>query len=138
MNTKKIMIFSVIGFIISLLIFGSTLYLVYFKDSNKSNQDLKTFNYDAGEFSTNMGDSNHYFKGKIVIESTDEDDIKIMTEKNIIIRDTILKVIISQDPEKMTSNEGLDKLEKELISNLSGNLDLKSIKNVYFTDYIVQ
>lgn len=138
MNTKKIMIFSIIGFIISLLIFGGTLYFVYFKDSNNSQQKLKTFNYDAGEFSTNMGDSNHYFKGKIVIESTDENEVEVMTAKNVIIRDTILKVIISQDPEKMTSNEGLDKLERELISNLSTKLDLKSIKNVYFTDYIVQ
>lgn len=138
MNTKKIMIFSIIGFIISLLIFGATLYFVHFKDSNQSQQKLKTFNYDAGEFSTNMGDSNHYFKGKIVIECTDENEVEIMTSKNVIIRDTILKVIISQDPEKMTSNEGLDKLERELISNLSMKLDLKSIKNVYFTDYIVQ
>ncbi|WFD11685.1 flagellar basal body-associated FliL family protein [Tepidibacter hydrothermalis] len=138
MNTKKIMIFSIIGFIISLLIFGATLYVVHFKDSSKSSQKVKTFNYDAGEFSTNMGDSAHYFKGKIVIESTDEKEIEIMTEKNVIIRDTILKVIISQDPEKMTSNEGLDKLERELISNLSMKLDFKSIKNVYFTDYIVQ
>ncbi len=138
MSTKKIMIFSIIGFIISLLIFGATLYFVYFKDSDKSQKNLETFNYDAGEFSTNMGDSNNYFKGKIVIESTDKDDIETMTQKNVIIRDTILKVIIAQDPQKMTSNEGLDKLERELISNLSINLNLKSIKNVYFTDYIVQ
>lgn len=138
MDTKKIMIFSIIGFIISLLIFGATLYFVYFRDSDGSKQNLETFNYDAGQFSTNMGDSSHYFKGNIVIESTDKKEIEVMTEKSVIIRDTILKVIISQDPEKMTSNEGLDKLERELISDLSTNLDLKSIKNVYFTDYIVQ
>lgn len=81
MNTKKIMIFSIIGFIISLLIFAGTLYFVYFKDSDKSQKDLKRFNYDAGQFSTNMGDSNHYFKGKIVIEVTDKEDIEIMTQK---------------------------------------------------------
>ncbi|MCT4507991.1 MAG: flagellar basal body-associated FliL family protein [Tepidibacter sp.] len=138
MDTKKIMIFSIIGFIISLLIFGATLYFVYFKNSDGSRQNLEAFNYDAGQFSTNMGDSNHYFKGNIVIESTDEKEIEVMTEKSVIIRDTILKVIISQDPEKMTSNEGLDKLERELISDLSTKLNLKSIKNVYFTDYIVQ
>ncbi|SHJ43430.1 flagellar basal body-associated FliL family protein [Tepidibacter formicigenes] len=138
MDTKKIMIFSIIGFVLSLFIFAGTLYLTVFKSSSKEAKDIKTYNYDAGEFSTNMGDSNHYFKGNIVIETTDKKDVEKLTEKNVIVRDTVLKVIISQDPKQMTTNEGMDKIERELISKLSKSVNVKSIRNIYFTNYIVQ
>ncbi|SHG92789.1 flagellar basal body-associated FliL family protein [Tepidibacter thalassicus] len=136
MDTKKVMIFSIIGFVLSLFIFVGTLY--YVKSSSKDVKDIKTYNYDAGEFSTNMGDLRHYFKGNLVIETTDKKAIEKLTEKNVIVRDTVLKVIISQDPNQMTTNEGMDKIEKELISKLSKVLNIQSIRNIYFTNYIVQ
>ncbi len=138
MDTKKIMLFSVIGFIISLLIFGGTLYITVFKGAPKSEKDVKTYNYDVGEISTNIGDTKHYFKGSITIETTDKKLPDKMTEKSVIVRDAILQVLLSQKPENMTSDEGLGKIKKELISKISKAIDTQSIRNVYFTDYIVQ
>lgn len=139
MDTKKILIFSIIGFVISLLIFGGTLYLTVFKGSSDNKaKDIKTYNYDAGEFSTNIGDTKHYFKGNITIETTNKKDVEKLTEKNVIVRDSILKVLIDQNPEDMTSDEGIEKIKKELISKISDAVDLESIRNVYFTNYIVQ
>lgn len=139
MDTKKILIFSIIGFVISLLIFGGTLYLTVFKSSsNKEAKDVKTYNYDAGEFSTNIGDTSHYFKGNITIEITNKKHIEKLTEKDVIVKDSILKVIIAQDPKSMTSDEGIEKIKKELISKISKAVNIDSIRNVYFTNYIVQ
>lgn len=135
---KKLLIFVIIGFLLSLLIFGATLYFTVFKNSSeKKVEEIKTFNYDAGEFTTNVGDG-HFFKGNITIETTDEKEIAKLTEKNAEIRDSILEVIMSQDPDNMTNKEGLAKVKKEIIQKLSKAINSNTLRNIFFTNYVIQ
>ncbi|OPJ57096.1 flagellar basal body-associated FliL family protein [Alkalithermobacter paradoxus] len=138
MSTKKIVIFSIVGFIISLAVFGATLYFTVFNKPSNGEANVKTYIYDVGEFSTNIGNTNNYFRGNITIETIDKNLPKEFADKNVLVRDTILRVIISQNPSEMVKVEGVDKLKKQLADELSKIMETDSITNIYFTNYIVQ
>lgn len=141
MNSKKLAIISISFFLVSIIVFGMTIYFVFLKtpaDAESKPKQVDTYKYDLGDFSTNIGVSGRYFKGKIVIEATDKKTPEVI-EKNVEpIRDYILKLIISQDIKSMMSEKGIDAIKvniKKEISRITGKDD---ISNVYFTDYIIQ
>ncbi len=141
MNNKKLAIISISFFLVSVIVFGMTIYFVFLKapsNAESKPKQVDTFKYDLGDFSTNIGSSGRYFKGKIVIETTDKKTPEVI-EKNIEpIRDYILKLIISQDIKSMISEKGIENIKtniKKQISQITGKDD---ISNVYFTDYIIQ
>ncbi|KXZ39776.1 flagellar FliL protein [Alkalithermobacter thermoalcaliphilus JW-YL-7 = DSM 7308] len=138
MNTKKVVIFSIVAFILSLGTLGAVLYFTVFNNHQNTEKNIKTYIYDAGEFSTNIGNNNNYFKGNITIETTDKNLPKKLAESNILLRDLVLRTIISQDPSEMVKTEGVEKFKMQLIKELSRLMNTESITNIYFTNYIVQ
>ena len=141
MNNKKLAIISISFFLVSIIVLGLTIYFVFLKppaDAEGKTKQVDTYKYDLGNFSTNIGTSGRYFKGNIVVESTDKKTPEII-EKNVEpIRDYILKLIISQDVKSMVSESGIDNLKlniKKPISHITGTDD---ISTVYFTEYIIQ
>ncbi len=133
---KKIVIFSIIGVLISALVFGGVAYFMVF--SKGSTEKKEIINYEVGEFSTNLSDTRHFFKGKIIIGITNKKEIKTLDEKKVALRDEVLSILIQQKPEDMVSVEGMSSIKKELKRNIGENLEIKSIEEIYFTDYIVQ
>lgn len=137
MDVKKIMMISIAGLLISVLIFGGTLYFTVFKNSS-AKKNPKTYVYEAGEFSSNLGDMRRFFKGKITIETTDKKLPKKFEEKNIILRDGILSILIEQDSQKLVSEDGFNELKQKIIDRISQDFNTDKITNIYFSDYIVQ
>ena len=133
---KKIVIFSIIGVLISALVFGGVAYFMVFSKGAEKKKEI--INYEVGEFSTNLSDTRHFFKGKITIGITNKKELKTLDENKVALRDGILSILIQQKPEDMVSVEGMNAIKEALKKNIGKNGDIKSIEEIYFTDYIVQ
>ncbi|KDR95171.1 flagellar FliL protein [Peptoclostridium litorale DSM 5388] len=133
---KKIVFFSIIGVLISALVFGGVAYFMVFSKGAEKKKEI--INYEVGEFSTNLSDTRHFFKGKITIGITNKKELKTLDESKVALRDGILSILIQQKPEDMVSAAGMDAIKEELKKNIGENVDIQSIEEIYFTDYIVQ
>ena len=100
--------------------------------------EIDTYKYDLGDFSTNIGSSGRYFKGKIVIETTNKKTPKLIEQNVEPIRDHILSVLISQDIKTMMSENGIENIKKDISKKVAEIIGSDDISNVYFTDYIIQ
>ena len=141
MDNKKLAIFSIAVFVVSVLVFATTLYLVFFRapaSADNTPKKIDTYKYDLGDFSTNIGSSGRYFKGKIVIETTSKKTPALIEENVEPIRDHILKVLISQDVKNMMSDTGIENIKKDIKKHIGEIIGTDDISNVYFTDYIIQ
>ncbi len=141
MDNKRLAIFSIVVFVVSILVFATTLYLVFFRapaSADNTPKKIDTYKYDLGDFSTNIGSSGRYFKGKIVIETTSKKTPALIEENVEPIRDHILKVLISQDVKNMMSDTGIENIKKDIKKHIGEIIGTDDISNVYFTDYIIQ
>ncbi|AOY77310.1 flagellar basal body-associated FliL family protein [Clostridium formicaceticum] len=138
MNVKKIVLYSLIGFILSGVVFGTIAYFAFFRGAHEANRDIKTYEFHIGSFSTNLSHQRNFFKGEIVIETADKKLLSKFDEKNAELRDSIIEVIIAKKPEEILSPEGQQQLREELIQVIGQVMASDKITNVYFTDYIIQ
>ncbi|SDY91499.1 flagellar basal body-associated FliL family protein [Tindallia californiensis] len=137
MELKKIIIIALLAFLITAIIVGGILYLFVFR-STDADSPLPTYEYNLGEFSTNLGNQRSFFNGEIVIETTDSNMIEYFEEKNVVLRDRVIKTLISKTPDDVLTQDGQQELRQELINIISEVVESESITNVYFIDYIVQ
>lgn len=138
MNLKKIIIISLVAFLVTAILVGGLLYLFVFRTPSDQVAELKTYEYQLGEFSTNLGTQRSFFKGEIVVETTDEKLLSVMTDRNVVLRDRVIKTLIGKGAEDVLNPEGQQQLRQELIQVVSEVVKSDQITNVYFVDYIVQ
>ncbi len=142
MSLKKIVIFSIGGLVLVGLIVGVVLYFTVFRGNNDEVseviEELETFEVPLGAFTTNLSDSNDFFRGEMVIETTNKDLASEIEENNARLRDAVIKIIITKTPNDILSREGLTKLRIEIIETISDVLDTDEITNLFFIDYIIQ
>jgi flagellar FliL protein len=99
-----------------------------------------TTHYIAEQFTVNITgpQGSKYAKVDVAIE-VDDDFVKAEIEKlRPRIRDFILVVLSSKTPEQIESLDGRDFLREEIRNKVNGYLSRGKIKNVYFTQFIVQ
>lgn len=91
----------------------------------------------VGEFTTNVGDSagNRYLKVEVSLEVGDKKNAETMKEYLPIIRDSILTILSSKTVADLDDRQAL---KAEIKSDLNKKLGKGFIKNVYFTNYIMQ
>ncbi|AKL95472.1 flagellar basal body-associated protein FliL [Clostridium aceticum] len=138
MNVKKIVLYSVIGFILSGIFFGTIAYFAFFRTTQETTTNIKTYEFYMGSFSANLSHQRSFFKGEIVIETTDRKLLPKFDEKNAELRDSIIETIIAKKPEDILSPEGQQQLREELLQVIGQVMASDKITNLYFTDYIVQ
>lgn len=138
MDMKKIILYVLIGFIISGVIFGAVFYFYTNRQPKEVTVSYKTYEYNAGEFSTNLGSTRNYFKGAIVIQTTDKDLLIKFEEKNVQLRDQIITTLLGKKADEILDPNGQLELKKELIEVASEIVNSDKITNVYFIDYIIQ
>lgn len=138
MDLKKIIIISLVAFLVTAIVVGGLLYLFVFKAAPDENTPLPTFEFPLGEFSTNLGSQRSFFKGEIVVETTDKNLIEVMSGKNVMLRDRVIKTLIGKRAEDVLDPDGQQVLRQELIQVISEVVQSDQITNVYFVDYIVQ
>lgn len=138
MDFKKMILFALIGFLISGAFFGTILYFTVFNSPRQVTKPLQTYEYNIGNFSTNLGHQRNFFKGEIVIETINKNVFENFIEKDTELKDQIIKVLISKEPDDILNPEGQQNLKQELIEKISEIMASDEITNLYFIDYIVQ
>jgi flagellar FliL protein len=104
----------------------------------KAAESSVTFIKEAFTVNITGPQGNKYAKVDVEIE-VEDDFVKNEIEKlRPRIRDFILVVLSSKTPEQIESVDGRDFLREEIRNKVNGYLTRGKIKNVYFTQFIVQ
>jgi len=126
------------GFIVFGIIFGIMFYFMNSRQPREVAVTYKTYEYDMGEFSTNLGSTRSYFKGSIIIETTDQNLSTKLKEKNSELRDSIISTLIGKKADEILDPNGQLVLKNEIIQTVSDIANSDKITNIYFIDYIIQ
>lgn len=145
MDSKKFAIISVVIFILSLLVFISTVFLVFVKpggdgngDKKQNNKKIETQNVEIGDVSTQVGDSGRFYKGFVYLEVKGKKTPAKIEEKMPQIKDSIISAISYSDTSAITSEEGMNNLKEEIKKNVNEIIGTEDVVNVLFTQSILQ
>ncbi len=96
--------------------------------------------YPLDTFIVNLvgGRGKNYLKAKVELELDSDKTIAEIDKRLPKIKDAILTMMSSKSNEEISSLEGKFQLRAEIMSALNQFLQTGKVKNVYFTDFIVQ
>jgi flagellar FliL protein len=116
------------------------------KEAEANTKDKKGVQTDIGPifpletFIVNLSDpqGKKYLKAKLELELDNEEVILEIEKRLPQLRDTVLTVLSSKGFEDIRQLEGKYQLRVELIALLNQHLKTGKVKNIYFTEFIVQ
>ena len=96
--------------------------------------------YSLETFIVNLvgGSGKSYLKAKLDLEMNNEDLRSEIDRRLPQFRDSILTMLSNKSHNDVKSLEGKFQLRAEIISTLNQHLKTGKIRNIYFTDFIVQ
>jgi len=96
--------------------------------------------YPMAQFVVNLlsESGNRYLKVSIDLELSDAKLQPEMDHKKSLIRDIIIRIFSSKTFEEISTLKGKDKLKEEVLDKINENLSDGQVKNIYFTDFVVQ
>lgn len=101
--------------------------------------DSKEFTYlELEEFTANLGSEGEYLATKIILQLTNEDAKKEITENMPKFRDGILSILMSKNTESLLAPKGKELLKKDIMDKLNPKLTNGKISNIYFTEFLMQ
>jgi flagellar FliL protein len=108
-------------------------------DSQEDSQEMGPI-YSLETFIVNLvgGRNKNYLKAKIELELDSDKTVIEINKRLPQVRDAILTMLSSKSNEDINTLEGKFQLRAEIISTLNQYLKTGRVKNVYFTDFIVQ
>lgn len=139
MDNKKMTMVSIIIFVLSLLVFVATIFLVFYRpqrDEQKREKLRDTINVEIGDISTQIGSTGRYYKGFVYLEVVGKKTPKRIEEKMPQVKDTILSVISGSNIKDITGN--LDPVKEEIKEKINEILEDDVVVDVLFTESIVQ
>ncbi|MEN6326320.1 MAG: flagellar basal body-associated FliL family protein [Syntrophomonas sp.] len=94
---------------------------------------------EVGEFTTNINDVNgqRFLKVKVAIEVSSEDEKEKITEFLPVIKDSILGIISAKTVADLDVRNRAN-LKTEIKKDLNKKIGGDTIRNIYFTDFIMQ
>lgn len=136
---KNNIVYLIIGVLLAAVVMGGIFFFTV--NRNADNQAVKavpTYKHSLDEFTTNLGSVRNYFKGTVVLETTNKDMLSEFQAKNAEIRDAIIQILISKKPEDILDTTGQQELRNEIKDALAELLKTDEIKGIYFIDYMIQ
>jgi flagellar FliL protein len=96
--------------------------------------------FDLDTFVVNLGDQGgkRYLKTKIALEYASEAVGKEMTTRLPQLRDMILLLLSSKTLDQIQDIDGKIALRNELMARINQTLQQGHIKNLYFTEFVIQ
>lgn len=96
--------------------------------------------YPMAQFVVNLlsESGNRFLKVAIDLELSDAKLQPEIDHKKSLIRDIIIRTFSSKTFEEISTIKGKDKLKDEVLDKINENLSDGYIKNIYFTDFVVQ
>ena len=100
-----------------------------------------TVNFEP--FLVNLADkeASRYVKTSIRLLVANKESAETIAKGETLMprmRDTILTLLSTKTAEEMTSNEGKEKLKKEILEKVNEYLPEEGAEDVFFTDFVVQ
>ncbi|MBP9491864.1 MAG: flagellar basal body-associated protein FliL [Sulfurospirillum sp.] len=111
------------------------------KSSKKSTDGLAIGPmYPMAQFVVNLlsESGNRFLKVAVDLELSDAKLQPEMDQKKSLVRDIIIRTFSSKTFEEISTLKGKDKLKEEVLNKINENLSDGYIKNIYFTDFVVQ
>ena len=108
-------------------------------DEIKNIEDLGV-QFDVGTFIVNLQDkdADRYLKISIVLDVQD-DKIKAELEKRLPqVKDAITTLLFTKSSSQLRTAEGIEELKEEILKRVNAILPIGGVKNVYFTDFVIQ
>ncbi len=96
--------------------------------------------FDVGTFIVNLQDkdADRYLKITIVLDVQDE-KIKAELEKRLPqVKDAITTLLFTKTSNDLRTPEGIEELKEEILKRVNAILPIGGVKNVYFTDFVIQ
>jgi len=96
--------------------------------------------YPLDRFIVNLlsNNSNRYLKCKIDLELDSPDLQEEIDKKLSPIRDLIIRILSSKTVEEIQTSKGKEKLKEEIKRKINEILTTGEIRNVYFTEFVIQ
>ena len=79
-----------------------------------------------------------YLKVEMNLEMEGEELSPELETKKPVFRDIIIRILSSKSLEEISTIKGKEKLKEQIVSDLNLRLKDGKVKNVYFTDFVVQ
>ncbi len=96
--------------------------------------------FDVGTFIVNLQDkdADRYLKISIVLDVQDE-KIKAELDKRLPqVKDAITTLLFTKSSSELRTAEGIEELKEEILKRINAILPIGGVKNVYFTDFVIQ
>lgn len=140
MTVKKVIIYSVIGFVLTAMIFTGVFYFATNKGDKETDKEvaMETFTYSFGELYSNLKDSKRILKISIVLETYDEKLIETLDTEKFKINNNILELLRSKTEEDLAGDVGQKNLRKEVLESIKSVLPPDKVSDVYFVEFIIQ
>ncbi|WP_024955189.1 flagellar basal body-associated protein FliL [Sulfurospirillum arcachonense] len=96
--------------------------------------------YPMSQFVVNLlsESGSKYLKVALDIELDSEELAPEMDKKKALLRDIIIRALSSKTFEEVSTMKGKDRLKDEIVNKINDVLTDGQIKNIFFTDFIVQ
>lgn len=96
--------------------------------------------YPMSEFIVNLlsESGGRYLKVALDIELGSEEMAPEMDKKKSLIRDIVIRSLSSKTFEEVSTMKGKDRLKDEIVNKINEILADGQIKNIFFTDFVVQ
>jgi flagellar protein FliL len=96
--------------------------------------------YPLDPFTVNLlsNQGTQYLKVTLSLELSDKNLTKELNDKKAVVRDVIIRILTSKTYEEMTSDEGKEKVSQKIVETLNNMIQDGTIKNVYFTGFVIQ
>ncbi|MBD3798357.1 flagellar basal body-associated protein FliL [Sulfuricurvum sp.] len=79
-----------------------------------------------------------YLKVEMNLEIEGEELSPELDQKKPVFRDIIIRILSSKSLEEISTIKGKEKLKEQIVGDLNTRLKDGKVKNVYFTDFVVQ
>ncbi|NPA82256.1 MAG: flagellar basal body-associated protein FliL [Epsilonproteobacteria bacterium] len=96
--------------------------------------------YPMDQFIVNLLSENgsRYLKATIDLEMDKQELSAELDKKKAIIRDIIIRILSSKTFEEISTIKGKERLKEEIVDKINEILVDGEIKNIFFTDFVIQ
>ncbi|QZY56759.1 flagellar basal body-associated FliL family protein [Crassaminicella profunda] len=138
MTTKKVILFSVIGFLVTAIVVAIAVFVVTNKKTDTQPKEMKTYTYSIGELYANVKDSRKILKVNMDIEMLNEKLNERLDNKRPKMTNNILELLRSKDETQLSGDKGQQALRKEILKSIKKVVPSDEILDVYFVEFIIQ
>jgi len=153
-GNKLLLVVIIILLLMLLIIGGAVAYFLLSSNENEPSSDMQKIEkkqktkeateigpiYPLDPFTVNLlsNGGSRYLKCKIDLE-LDSPELQQEIDKKVApIRDAIIEILSSKTVEELLTSKGKEKVKEEIKRRLNSMLSTGEIKNVYFTEFVIQ